>query len=99
MVSKASSRTFLEPRPSLDGASILVTGGTGSFGQQFVRTLLEEDKPRRVGGFSRDELKQVEMAQESPPERAAGIRYFIGDVRDVDRLEMAMRNIDVVVHA
>jgi UDP-N-acetylglucosamine 4,6-dehydratase len=99
IVSKAATRTFREPRPSLDGASVLVTGGTGSFGQQFVRTLLEEYKPHRVVVFSRDELKQVEMAQQFPPERVAAIRYFIGDVRDVDRLEMAMRNIDVVIHA
>jgi UDP-N-acetylglucosamine 4,6-dehydratase len=81
---------------SLDGASILVTGGTGSFGQAFVRHLFANHKPARVVVYSRDELKQFEMQQSfSPPE----IRYFIGDVRDRERLERALQGIEIVVHA
>jgi UDP-N-acetylglucosamine 4,6-dehydratase len=76
--------------------SILITGGTGSFGQHFVRTLLKKYEPRRIAIYSRDELKQFEMQQEfNGPE----MRYFIGDVRDRERLIMAMRGVDMVVHA
>ena len=79
-----------------DNKSILVTGGTGSFGQAFIKTLLERHKPRRVVVFSRDELKQYEMQQQfSGPM----MRYFIGDVRDRERLKQGMREIDFVVHA
>jgi UDP-N-acetylglucosamine 4,6-dehydratase/5-epimerase len=81
---------------SLDGASILVTGGTGSFGQAFVRLLLDEHKPSRVVVYSRDELKQHEMAQRFNQKE---LRYFIGDVRDLPRLERALRGIDYIVHA
>lgn len=79
-----------------DGKSILVTGGTGSFGKQFVRTLLKQHRPRRIVVFSRDELKQYEMAQECD---SPLMRYFIGDVRDRERLTQAMRGVDLVVHA
>jgi UDP-N-acetylglucosamine 4,6-dehydratase len=79
--------------------SILITGGTGSFGRQFVRTTLARYRPKRLVVFSRDELKQFEMAQEFPPSRHACMRYFLGDVRDRDRLVQAMRGVDVVVHA
>ena len=81
----------------LNGAAILVTGGTGSFGRQFIRTALERFKPRRLIVFSRDEMKQYEMTQEIGPVEC--MRYFIGDVRDCDRLELAMREVDYVVHA
>lgn len=84
---------------SLNNASILVTGGTGSFGRRFVRKLLEEHGPRRLVVFSRDELKQYEMAQEFPESEHPALRYFIGDVRDEQRLEMAMHDVDIVVHA
>ncbi|QYO77777.1 UDP-N-acetylglucosamine 4,6-dehydratase (inverting) [Devosia salina] len=80
-------------------ASILVTGGTGSFGKNFVRYLLEHYKPRRLVIFSRDELKQFEMAQELPESKYPCLRYFIGDVRDQARLEMAMKGVEYVVHA
>ena len=70
--------------------SILITGGTGSFGRQFVRTVLERYSPRRLIVFSRDELKQFEMEQVF---NADCMRYFIGDVRDRDRLAMAMRDL------
>ncbi len=76
--------------------NILITGGTGSFGQSFTKTLLERYKPRRIVIFSRDELKQYEMSQSYDD---ACMRYFIGDVRDPDRLIQAMRGIDYVIHA
>jgi len=82
---------------NLDGKKILVTGGTGSFGRQFVRTVLEKSGPARLVIFSRDELKQHEMQQDIPAHQA--VRYFIGDVRDESRMEMAMRGIEIVVHA
>jgi len=79
-----------------DNKAILITGGTGSFGHAFVRRILDEYKPSRLIVFSRDELKQYEMAQKfDSPE----MRYFIGDVRDHDRVSMAMRGVDYVVHA
>ena len=76
--------------------SVLITGGTGSFGRQYVRTILERYDPKRIVVFSRDELKQFEMQQDFPDER---IRFFIGDVRDQDRLKSAMKGIDFVIHA
>lgn len=84
---------------SLDGKSILVTGGTGSFGKQFIKTVLERYNPRRLVIYSRDELKQYEMQQEFNPDEHKCLRYFIGDVRDQDRLKMALRGIEVVIHA
>jgi len=79
-----------------DNKSVLITGGTGSFGRKYVRTLLDQHKPRRIIVFSRDELKQYEMSQEfSQPQ----MRYFIGDVRDGERLRQAMRDVDFVIHA
>lgn len=79
-----------------NGKSILVTGGTGSFGRKFIATLFSRYNPRRVVVYSRDELKQYEMQQEIS---FAEMRYFIGDVRDGERLKQAMRGIDLVVHA
>lgn len=76
--------------------SILITGGTGSFGRQFVRTVLARFNPQRVVIYSRDELKQYEMQQEYFHQ---SLRFFIGDVRDGERLIQAMRGIDYVVHA
>jgi len=80
----------------LTDKSILITGGTGSFGRQFVRTVLDRFRPKRVAVYSRDELKQYEMHQEF---NAPCMRYFIGDVRDRDRLTQAMRGVDIVIHA
>jgi UDP-N-acetylglucosamine 4,6-dehydratase/5-epimerase len=85
-----------DKRSPLDGASVLVTGGTGSFGQAFVRRLLTQHKPSRLVVYSRDELKQFEMQQKFS---APSLRYFIGDVRDVERLNRALTGIDIVVHA
>lgn len=80
----------------LSGKSILITGGTGSFGKQYVRTILERYTPKRIVVYSRDELKQFEMQQEfNGPE----MRYFIGDVRDRARLSQAMKGVDYVIHA
>ncbi len=76
--------------------SILITGGTGSFGRQYVKTLLARHKPRRLVIFSRDELKQFEMQQDF---NQPCMRYFIGDVRDRDRLVQAMKGVDFVIHA
>lgn len=87
------------PVGSLDGKSILVTGGTGSFGKAFVKTLLRSHKPRRIVVFSRDELKQYEMQNDPAYCNAPALRFFIGDVRDAERLEMALRGVDIVVHA
>ena len=83
----------------LNDKTILVTGGTGSFGQQFISTVLENFDMRRCIVFSRDEQKHYDMSQTFPVERYPCMRYFIGDVRDVDRLELAMRDVDYVVHA
>jgi UDP-N-acetylglucosamine 4,6-dehydratase/5-epimerase len=80
----------------VDGKSILITGGTGSFGKRFVKTLLEKHNPRRIIVFSRDELKQFEMQQWANHPK---MRYFIGDVRDEQRLKRAFDGVDIVVHA
>lgn len=79
--------------------SILVTGGTGSFGKAFISTILEQYNPERVIVFSRDELKQFEMQQSYPVSTYPQMRYFLGDVRDEERLHRAFRGVDIVVHA
>jgi UDP-N-acetylglucosamine 4,6-dehydratase len=75
---------------------VLVTGATGSFGKRFIKTVLDEHSPKRLIVFSRDELKQFEMQQKIS---APNLRYFLGDVRDKERLYRAFDGIDVVVHA
>lgn len=79
-----------------DGKSILITGGTGSFGRKYTKTILKRFRPRRLVIYSRDELKQFEMQQEF---NKPAMRYFIGDVRDLPRLTQAMQGIDFVIHA
>ena len=80
--------------------SILITGGTGSFGKAFVKSVLDHcPKIKRLVVFSRDELKQYEMQQEFPQDKYPALRFFIGDVRDPGRLSRAMEGIDTVVHA
>ena len=79
-----------------DGTNILITGGTGSFGKQYTKTLLKHYKPNKIIIYSRDELKQFEMQQEY---NAACMRYFIGDVRDAERTKEAMEGVDYVIHA
>src|SRR5688572_8104436 len=81
---------------NLEDKTVLVTGGTGSFGHAFVRTVLAQHNPRKVIVFSRDELKQYEMEQLFPDRR---LRFFLGDVRDVERLKRAFDDVDMVVHA
>lgn len=84
----------------LNNRSILITGGTGSFGKAFTKTILEQyPDVKRLVIFSRDELKQFEMSQEFDPVTHRAIRYFIGDVRDQDRIRRALEGIDVVIHA
>lgn len=79
-----------------DGKNILITGGTGSFGKKYTKILLENYKPNKIIIYSRDELKQYEMSQEYNDKC---MRYFIGDVRDSDRLKKAMKDVDFVIHA
>jgi UDP-N-acetylglucosamine 4,6-dehydratase/5-epimerase len=83
----------------LQDKTILVTGGTGSFGKAFIKKALTEHCPRKVIVFSRDELKQWEMRQLDPVYDSDNIRYFLGDVRDKDRLQRAFKDVDIVVHA
>lgn len=84
----------------LNGKSILITGGTGSFGKAFVKAVLERfPEVRRLVIYSRDELKQYEMGQTFPESRYPSLRYFIGDIRDESRLRRALEGIDIVVHA
>lgn len=84
---------------NLNGKNILITGGTGSFGHKFVKTILRNYQPNKLIIYSRDELKQYEMAQRFNPSVYPCMRYFIGDVRDGDRLKKAMNGVDIVIHA
>jgi UDP-N-acetylglucosamine 4,6-dehydratase/5-epimerase len=83
----------------LNNKNILITGGTGSFGNLFVETILKRFKPKKLIIYSRDEFKQSVMAQKFPKDKYSCIRYFIGDVRDLTRLKLAMEGVDYVVHA
>lgn len=93
------SPTGVPEQLDLKDQVVLITGGTGSFGKEFVRTVLTEHKPKKLIVFSRDELKQYEMRQSFPDSGGSPIRYFIGDVRDKDRLYRAFDGVDIVVHA
>jgi UDP-N-acetylglucosamine 4,6-dehydratase len=81
----------------LDDSSILITGGTGSLGKALVKHLLEETKVRRIAVFSRDELKQLQMRKDFADE--SRLRWFLGDIRDIDRLKRAFHSVDFVIHA
>lgn len=84
----------------LNNKSVLITGGTGSLGKELTRTILEKwPEVKRLVIYSRDEQKQFQMAQEFPEKKFRAIRYFIGDVRDIDRLKRAFSGIDYVIHA
>ncbi|QNF34194.1 UDP-N-acetylglucosamine 4,6-dehydratase (inverting) [Adhaeribacter swui] len=84
----------------LNNKAILITGGTGSFGKKFVETIFEKwPQVKRLVVYSRDELKQFEMSQTFSPQKYKALRYFIGDVRDGDRLKRACEGIDIIVHA
>lgn len=91
--------SFYNPVVDLNGKGVMITGGTGSFGRKFVETVLARYQPRRLIIFSRDEAKQYDMEQTYNSRDYPCLRYFIGDVRDRERLEMAMREIDIVIHA
>ena len=78
-------------------SSILVTGGTGSFGRKFIELTLKKYNPKRIVVYSRDEMKQWDMSNKYKDEKR--IRFFIGDVRDKNRLYRALENVDYVVHA
>src|SRR5258705_2492054 len=95
---EAPFRDFSQPWLDLNDKTVLVTGGTGSFGKHFLKTVVERYRPRRLIIFSRDELKQFEMNQIYSVEQYPFLRYFIGDVRDRDRLELALRDVDYVIH-
>lgn len=90
---------FSPPGFDLSGKSVLLTGGTGSFGSAFVKYAVETLNVGRLVVFSRDELKQFEMQQRYPHSKFPQIRFFIGDVRDYQRLKLATRGIDIIVHA
>lgn len=99
MTTAFKADSFTLPGPDFNDASLLITGGTGSFGTAFLDAVLEYFRPRRLVIFSRDEQKQYEMQLRMGESASKCVRFFIGDVRDVTRLEMAMRGIDYVVHA
>ena len=94
---------FAPDRLDLDGKVILVTGGTGSFGRRFIHTVLSRAKPRKLIVYSRDELKQhemqIELREAFDAETYGKMRFFLGDVRDRDRLTLALRGVDIVIHA
>ena len=83
----------------LNNKSILITGGTGSFGQRLVSKLIKNFNLKRIVIYSRDELKQFEMKNQYDKKQNEKLRFFIGDVRDKDRLSLAFKNIDYVIHA
>ena len=79
--------------------SILISGGTGSFGSSMIKFILSNYRPKRLICFSRDELKQFNLSKELNERKNSCLRFFIGDVRDFDRLNLAMKNVDFVIHA
>ena len=83
---------------NLNNKTILITGGTGSFGQHFIRTVIKRYQPKKLIVYSRDELKQYEMNKEFPYIPGGIMRYFLGDVRDLPRLKTAMVGVDIVIH-
>src|SRR6185503_17603356 len=95
-VKSATYDGAMAPSKELADKVVMVTGGTGSFGKAFINELLANHDPRAIRIFSRDELKQHELAAQLGDDR---VRYMIGDVRDRERLERAMRGVDVVIHA
>ena len=99
VAAESDIRDFSLPYCDLNDKHILITGGTGSFGSAFVRSIVKTCTPKRLIIFSRDEMKQYEMQQWPELQNLSYLRFFIGDVRDVGRLEMAMRDVDYVLHA
>ena len=78
---------------------ILITGGTGSFGKKFIENVLKKFRPKKLIIYSRDEQKQFQLQQKWKSNQSSIIRYFIGDVRDLDRLKLAMHGVNIVIHA
>jgi UDP-N-acetylglucosamine 4,6-dehydratase/5-epimerase len=93
------SQTEESEEAMLNDKTILITGGTGSFGKKFIEIVLKNYQPQKIIIYSRDELKQFEMQHHLPDDGIIPVRYFIGDVRDVSRLKRAMENVDIVIHA
>ena len=91
-------KLFTKFHLNLNNKSILITGGTGSFGKHFVKKVISQYQPKRLVIFSRDELKQYDMSNELD-EKNKYLRFFLGDLRDKDRLKVAFKEIDIVVHA
>lgn len=87
------------PKEFINNKSILITGGTGSFGRQMIKTLLNNFEPKKIIIFSRDEFKQSEMQKEFSPMKYTCLRYFIGDIRDRERLMEAFSGVDIIFHA
>ncbi len=83
----------------LNNKSILVTGATGTFGKAFIKIVLAQYRPKKLIIFSRDEMKQFDLAQKYPIKNFPNLRFFIGDVRDYERLNMAFKDVDIVIHA
>ncbi len=83
----------------INGKTVLITGGTGSFGKKFVEIVLKRFKPKKIIIFSRDEQKQFQMEQNIKSPKSSRLRFFIGDVRDFDRLKFATKSVDFVIHA
>ena len=83
----------------MTGKNILITGGTGSFGKEFINTLLTNHNPNKIIIFSRDELKQSNMFERVEKKYQEKMRFFLGDIRDKDRLRFALKEIDIVIHA
>ncbi len=81
----------------LDGASILITGGTGSLGKALIQHLMEKTKVRRIAIYSRDELKQLNLRNDIGEDER--LRWFIGDIRDLERLKRALHGVDFIIHA
>ena len=94
-----SKKKYHTNKINFKNKSILITGGTGSFGKKIIQTLLSKHQPKKVVIFSRDEFKQYEMEKELKKSALKNCRFFLGDVRDSERLKMAFRDIDIVVHA
>lgn len=89
----------MNPFENFNGKTLLITGGTGSFGQAFIKKLIENTCPKKVIVFSRDEWKQSQMVEEDPIFSHSSIRFFLGDIRDKDRLKLAFREVDYIIHA
>ena len=90
---------FSSVKDVIDNKVILITGGTGTFGHEITKVILENYNPKKLIIFSRDEFKQYNMKKIYPESKYNNIRYFIGDVRDYDRLMMAFQNVDIIFHA